>query len=514
MSKTLVMSTDTTYPSVLSGLKSIYKGKIMPAESASLFNHFYSSSLSDNDIDAKPIVLLLGQYSTGKTTFINYLLGRNYPGSHIGPEPTTDKFIAIMGGESDRVIPGNAAAVQSDLPFGGLSQFGTPLLSKFNVSCCKAPLTELITLIDTPGVLSGDKQRLGRAYDYGKVVEWFAERADTILLLFDANKLDISDEFRDVLRALKGHDDKIKIVLNKTDVITTQQLMRVYGALMWSLGKVIQSPEVMRVYVCSFWTPPSTFIAHNTDLISAEHEDLLKDLHDLPRQSAIRKVNELVKRARQVKVHAYILESLRREMPTFFGFKSKQSRLLNNLTAEFTKVQSQYNLPPGDFPDIELFQEKLRTVDLSSVPKISSRLMASLNETLSTDLPNLLREFPQDLATFDALIPKNPFSQESLANFDPADPAIWTVRASDRQRYLAIFQNLGRGSSISGLQAKAFFEDSGLSESDLAQIWQLADRDCDGSLCEPEFAVAMHLIQLRIRGIELPESLGINDTKP
>lgn len=27
----------------------------------------------------------------GKTTFIKHLLGREYPGAHIGPEPTTDR---------------------------------------------------------------------------------------------------------------------------------------------------------------------------------------------------------------------------------------------------------------------------------------------------------------------------------------------------------------------------------------------------------------------------------------
>src|SRR5260370_40749695 len=77
-----------------------------------------------------------------------------------------------------------------------LTIIGMAFLNKFEASLCTSPMLEKVTLVDTPGVLSGEKQRIGRTYNFPEVIEWFAERADRILLLFDAHKLDISDEFK------------------------------------------------------------------------------------------------------------------------------------------------------------------------------------------------------------------------------------------------------------------------------------------------------------------------------
>lgn len=85
-------------------------------------------------------------------------------------------------------------------------------------------MLEHITFVDTPGVLSGEKQRTQRAYDFTGVTSWFASKCDLILLLFDPHKLDVSDEFKRVISSLRGHDDKIRVVLNKADQIDTQQV--------------------------------------------------------------------------------------------------------------------------------------------------------------------------------------------------------------------------------------------------------------------------------------------------
>ncbi|KAG0329827.1 EH domain-containing protein 1 [Dissophora globulifera] len=380
---------------VIDDLQDVYSHKIRPLEKAYNYEHFSSSApLGNDDIAAKPMVLLIGQYSTGKTTFINSILKKSYPSSHIGVEPTTDRFVAVMDNPTERIIPGNAAAVSSALPFKGLDKFGQAFLSRFQVSQTPSPVLQNFTIVDTPGILSGDKQR-DRGYDYTSVIEWFAERADLVLLLFDSHKLDISNELKAAIHALKGHEEKVRVVLNKSDMVNQQQLMRVYGALMWSLGKVVHTPEVMRVYLVSIWLerPPNAFDDCRS-LLDNEKKDLLTDLQQLPINAAIRKVNEIVKRARLARVHALIVAHLREQMPSFYGKAAALKQLSDNLPQAFQQVSKKYRLPMGDFPDVDKFREALIGMKFEQFGTLNEKLLMASDEALGTDLPELLQRLP------------------------------------------------------------------------------------------------------------------------
>ncbi|KAK7840041.1 eh domain-containing protein 2 [Quercus suber] len=378
--------------SIIDGLKRLYIEKLKPLEVAYRFNDFVSPLMTNSDFDAKPMIMLLGQYSTGKTTFIKHLLKCNYP------------VTTILSGPDERSIPGNTIAVHAEMPFSGLTTFGGAFLSKFECSQMPHPLLDQITFVDTPGVLSGEKQRTQRSYDFTGVISWFAAKCDLILLLFDPHKLDISDEFKRVIASLRGHDDKIRVVLNKADQVDTQQLMRVYGALMWSLGKVLNTPEVVRVYIGSFNDKPVNEAAMGPiggDLFEKEQDDLLADLTDIPKKACDRRsdpicilqINEFVKRARAAKIHAYIISHLKKEMPAMIGKSKTQQRLIDNLEEEFGKVQREFHLPAGDFPNVEHFREVLNGYNIDKFEKLKPKMIQAVDDMLGYEIPELLKNF-------------------------------------------------------------------------------------------------------------------------
>jgi len=512
---------DDSYQNVTAGLRDIYKNKLFPLEKEYFFHDFHSPALDDPDFDAKPMVMLVGQYSTGKTTFIRYILEQDFPGIRIGPEPTTDGFIAVMHDEQEGIIPGNALVVDAKKRFRPLSKFGNAFLNRFQCSNTTSDVLKSITIVDTPGILSGEKQRTSRGYDFTGVLKWFADRADRILLLFDAHKLDISDEFKLSIEALHGNDDKIRIVLNKADMVDTQSLMRVYGALMWSLGKVLKTPEVTRVYIGSFWDEPLRFDTNRT-LFEAEEQDLFSDLQSLPRNAAIHKLNDLIKRARLAKVQAYIISALKKEMPAMFGKEAKKKELIKTLDVLYAQLQREHKINAGDFPDLEKMKKELVHQDFSKFRGFDKSLLDKVDKMLTEDIPRIMQMIPQEEVqnradgktlvkggAFDGIMSKQtPFAYKGVDGVNAGIGEVEWVVAKDQLKYDAIFDDLGPiDGKLPGSAVKTEMMKSKLPNNVLGKIWKLSDVDQDGFLDAEEFSLAMHLLSIKSEGHDLPQEL-------
>lgn len=92
----------------------------------------------------------------------------------------------------------------------------------------------------------------------------------------------------------------------------------------------------------------------------------------------------------------------------------------------------------------------------------------------------------------------------SAAGTPSSDP--WVILTKERLRYEEQFRSLKPTNGIvTGEQAKGFFLLSQLPPSTLDQIWSLADTDADGKMDINEFSIACKLINLKLRGYEVPK---------
>lgn len=399
----------------------LYSDSVLDAEKTSFFEHFGCRPITAEEFESRPQVLLLGQYSTGKTSMVKWLTGSRSPHFDVRPQPSTDKFIAVVHGDQERLIHGNAAACLQQLPYQGLSVFGGSFLASFQALSLPSEVLKEITLVDTPGVLAGSKQRIGRDYDFAEVAAWMAERADMVLLTFDAHKLDISDEFQEVMEVLRPYADKVRCVLNKADQIDAKNLVKVYGALLWNCGKVLRTPEVARVFVSSFWDKDYRFKEH-ASLFEEDKQAILEELHNLPRATLLRKTHNLVARIRRMRAHYCIMTHIQSQVPwrlRALGSEAQIRRWIdNNVGRLFDEVKRLRNLSIGDLPKKEDFREKLWTLEgIRRLPCWDAEVMQALDQAINEKIPEVINKISGVTASDMGLAEKDEVGDQGRRGF-------------------------------------------------------------------------------------------------
>lgn len=102
-----------------------------------------------------------------------------------------------------------------------------------------------------------------------------------------------------------------------------------------------------------------------------------RDLHELPHNSTLRKINSLVKRSRTARVHAHLIAYMRDQMPTFYKDKAKK-KMIDELADVFNAVRKMKGFAIGDFPDVAEYQEVLNDMDFMKFPRLNEQVRLSL----------------------------------------------------------------------------------------------------------------------------------------
>lgn len=272
---------------------------------------------------ALPFVLLVGNHSSGKSSFINYVLGRKVQTA--GVAPTDDSFTIIAPGPADRDQDGPALVGDPDLGFSQLRQFG-PTLMHHTALKIRSDIDSNFIMVDSPGMidapanysgmLTKDARVMDRGYDFTGVVRWFADRADIVCLFFDPDKPGTTGETLSILlHALSGMDHKLLIVLNKADQFQKiHDFARAYGSLCWNLSKVIPRKDLPRIFTMCLPVkesngekPPPPGLQ---DLHTARDE-VVAEVRKAPERRMDNVITHLHDSVGQLLMHARILQDIR-----------------------------------------------------------------------------------------------------------------------------------------------------------------------------------------------------------
>ncbi|MBW2466231.1 MAG: dynamin family protein [Deltaproteobacteria bacterium] len=201
----------------------------------------------------KPLVLVIGNYSSGKSTFINELL--DMPVQRTGQAPTDDCFTILTSpeeGESEEEVPGGTIVNDERLPFAPLRPFGEKLFAHLRLKKVNSPILEKYAIIDTPGMLDSVTEK-DRGYDYLGVIGELARLADLIILMFDPHKAGtIMETYQAIRSTLPGStgEDRVLYVLNRIDECdNVPDLVRSYGTLCWNLSQMTGRKDIPRIYL-------------------------------------------------------------------------------------------------------------------------------------------------------------------------------------------------------------------------------------------------------------------------
>lgn len=268
----------------------------------------YSDVPLESNIKWRPQVLVIGNYSSGKSTLINDLLGGSI--QKIGQAPTDDSFTIITCDEEflsdDESVPdddtsdiievtderdGNVLLNDPEYPFESLKKHGERFASHFRLKKVRSPLLKNLAIVDTPGMLDSMSER-DRGYNYQEVIGSLAQIADLVLVLFDPHKAGTIREAHVSLRETlpdRTFEDRVMFVLNRIDECASlTDMLRVYGTLCWNLSQITGRKDVPMIYLT--YSPQAAGDAGTGEnksylhFLENQREELKKAVLDTPRR--------------------------------------------------------------------------------------------------------------------------------------------------------------------------------------------------------------------------------------
>ncbi|XP_077995598.1 uncharacterized protein LOC144449060 [Glandiceps talaboti] len=158
-------------------------------------------------------VLLIGNHSAGKSSFINWYIEEHVQRTGVAIE--TQGFTFVTSGRKRESLTGNAT-LHLYPHFKELSDIeGVTEYLNTEVTTSKQKKFSLVTFVDTPGLVDGDMKY---PFDVDRAITWLGNRSDLIFIFFDPIGQALCKRTLNLVESLnEQHSDRMRFYLSKAD---------------------------------------------------------------------------------------------------------------------------------------------------------------------------------------------------------------------------------------------------------------------------------------------------------
>jgi tetratricopeptide (TPR) repeat protein/GTPase SAR1 family protein len=188
------------------------------------------------DFDRPLLVTVMGEFSSGKSTFVNAFIGHDVAPTGITPTTATINVVKYGRERSGRILyrSGDIETVSWEVLFPRLRELDAARAREIELVEILLPLEQLerINLVDTPGLNSILPEHEAVARD-------FIGRADAVVWLFTSNQAGKLSE-RQALESIRSEGKRVLGVLNKVDQLSEPEIGEVIAHVEAELSELVE----------------------------------------------------------------------------------------------------------------------------------------------------------------------------------------------------------------------------------------------------------------------------------
>lgn len=265
---------------------------------------------------------VVGNFSTGKSSLINAIIGKPLLGVEITPETAVPTEVYYGDNNVYQITKaGSIRRSVEELPLRDLTIRDTDMVRiEYDNEFLKS--IESVSIVDLPGFDTSIEL-------HNRAIDQYLPNSLAYLLVVSSDEPVLKESIIDLLKELKSHDIPVYIVLTKCNRLSEYELNQCTSLLKETVTKALDIPDVKVACVDSYG-----------DVKVDEIKEILRDIQEKTGTIFVNKYSKVLKSAARY-AEVYLLERIDKSNLSTSELEQEQEKILKNIRELEDKIEKE-----------------------------------------------------------------------------------------------------------------------------------------------------------------------------